>query len=259
MINNLVCAKNEIRIIAGPCAVEDDKQMDKICSCIASLGLKYVRGGAYKPRHSPHSFQGLGFDGIKILKSNCDKHNLYSVSEVVDKKSLLESKDNIDVLQIGTRNMTNYSLLTEVGHVTKNTEQAVIFKRGMSAKISEWLMACEYISMHGNGNIILCERGLRSFEDSTRFTLDISAVPVVHRQSLYPICVDVSHAAGNAWMVPDLAKAALAAGADAIMLETHPSPKEAKCDGSQQLDLESFKNLIFELQMLAKAIGKKIV
>ena len=251
--------KNKVIVFAGPCAVENKTQIDSVCKQINKLRLSWVRAGAYKPRLSPHSFQGLGQRGLTMLKNAAVANNLWSVTEVIDEASLKQAIKNADAIQIGTRNMTNYSLLKLVGQATKKNKKMILFKRGMSAKISEWLSAAEYISDGGNKNIMLCERGLRTFEDSTRFTLDISAVPVLHKQSKYPVCVDVSHAAGNADLVPSLAKAAVAAGADAIMLEVHPNPKSAKCDGSQQLNLKQFSKLINELRELCSALGKELV
>lgn len=250
---------NKVIIIAGPCAIESYSQMNKICRVVSSLGLSWVRGGAYKPRLSPHSFQGLGDEGIKILKDASKKYNLKSITEVIDEHSLCLANKHIDAMQIGTRNMTNYSLLKSIGSKTAKNKKLICLKRGMSAKVSELLSATEYITEEGNNNILLCERGIRTFEDSTRFTLDISSVPVIHKQSKYPVCVDVSHAAGNSDLVSDLACAALASGTDAIMLEIHPNPKRAKCDGAQQLNMEQFKNLIDRLNVLAKALDKELV
>lgn len=258
MQNNLY-KKNKVNIIAGPCSVEGNSQMEAVCKCLNDLGITWIRGGAYKPRTSPHMFQGLGDEAIDILCSCSKKYNLNCISEVVDEKSLNYAKDKLDAIQIGARNMTNFSFLKSCGQATKNTKMPVLFKRGMSAKISEWLCASDYISEAGNNNIIMCERGIRTFEDATRFTLDISAVPVLKKQSKYPVCIDVSHASGSAPLVPSMAQAALACGADAIMIEIHPKPHEAKSDGFQQLDLKEFENLLGNLRLIAKAMGKEIV
>lgn len=259
MINKLT-KKNAITIIAGPCAIEDANQLDNVCKTINSLGLSWVRGGAFKPRVSPHSFQGLGAYGYDILHNIANKYSLLSLSEVVDTHSLSLALDKkIDAVQIGTRNMTNYSLLKDVGKITNITQCPVLLKRGMSSTVSEWLSAVEYIKENGNNNITLCERGIRTFDNTTRFTLDISAVPVVHKQSNYPICVDVSHAAGNSDIVPSLALAAIASGADAIMIEVHPNPKSAKCDGPQQLNLEQFKRLVDKMQKIAGSLEKELM
>lgn len=251
--------QNSVVVFAGPCAVEDEEQVKQVCSCLKSLGLSWIRGGVFKPRLSPASFQGLGKNGLDILVSNAKSYGLKTITEVLDQDSLDVIYPAVDALQIGTRNMSNYSLLKAIGKKTADSKMPVLFKRGMSAKISEWLTASEYIKLAGNDNIILCERGVRTFEDSTRYTLDISAVPVVHKQSSHPVCVDVSHAAGNSCFVPDLARAAIAAGADALMLEIHPNPMSAKCDGMQQLNLDEFTQLIKELQVIAKSLGKKLV
>lgn len=258
MINNLY-QKNKVRVIAGPCAIESEEMLNKIACCIKDLGLEYIRGGAYKPRVSPHSFQGLGSKGVEILVKTGNKYSLKTITEVLDEASLIKAKSCVDALQIGTRNMTNYSFLKLVGKATCSNKKPILFKRGMASRISEWLSAAEYINEEGNNNIMLCERGIRTFEDATRFTLDISAVPIVHALSSYPVCVDVSHAAGGSKIVPDLAKAAIASGADAVMLEIHPDPKKAKCDGAQQLNLENFIKLINDLKSLTKALGKELV
>lgn len=251
--------KNKILLIAGPCAVENDTQVKRVCKCLSSLGLSWIRGGAFKPRVSPHSFQGLGDKALNILFENAKRYNLKTITEVVDEQSLKLAIKKVNGIQIGTRNMSNFSLLKKVGEACAKEDKLVLFKRGMSAKISEWLSASEYIKAAGSRNIMLCERGIRTFEDATRFTLDISAVPVIHKQSRYPICVDVSHAAGNSSYIESLSMAAIASGADALMLEVHPSPKNAKSDGPQQLDLENFVKLYNKLNKLALSLGKELV
>jgi len=248
-----------ITVFAGPCSIESEEQFDAVAACIADLGLSWIRGGASKPRTNPHSFQGLGEEGLKIMQAAGHKYGLKTVSEVVDSAHCLMVHSYVDGLQIGTRNMANYSLLKNVGLVTADSHKMVLFKRGMSATIAEWLAAVEYITMGGNENIMLCERGLRTFETATRFTLDISAVPVIHKQSLYPICVDVSHPAGVRDLVPPLAKAAVAVGCDALMIEVHPNPQAALSDGPQQLTLPQFRQLIAELREIAALFGKTIV
>lgn len=258
-MRNNICEEGKVTLIAGPCSVESKEQMQAMCDCIKELGLSWVRGGAYKPRTSPHMFQGLGAKAIDILAEVSREYGLKSVSEVLDEDSLTFTIDKIDALQIGARNMTNFSFLKMCGKATKTNNMPILFKRGMSAKISEWLCATDYISEEGNNNIVLCERGVRTFEDSTRFTLDISAVPVIKKQSKYPICVDVSHATGASDLVPSMAKAAVAAGADAVMVEVHPNPSAAKSDGAQQLNLDEFKQLTQELKALTKAMGKELI
>ncbi|MBP5314229.1 MAG: 3-deoxy-7-phosphoheptulonate synthase [Eggerthellaceae bacterium] len=252
-------ASKQVVVFAGPCAIESEEQFEQVCACVASLGLHWVRGGAFKPRTNPHSFQGLGLRGLQIMNRVANKHRLLTLSEVIDAEHIDVVDEYSDGLQIGARNMTNYSLLKTIGEKTAQTKKLVFFKRGMAATVSEWLSAAEYITSSGNDNVVLCERGLRTFETATRYTLDISAVPVVQKQSVLPICVDVSHPAGQADLVPALACAALASGADAIMIEVHPHPQTALSDGPQQLNLEQFASLIGRLRTLAAAMGKEIV
>lgn len=250
---------DEITIFAGPCSIESEEQFNTVAECIADAGLAWIRGGAFKPRTNPHSFQGLGEEGLQIMQAAGQKYGLKTLTEVVDSAHCLMVHSYVDGMQIGTRNMANFSLLKNVGLTTADSHKMVLFKRGMAATISEWLAATEYITMSGNNNVVLCERGLRTFETATRFTLDISAVPVIHKQSLFPICVDVSHPAGVRDLVPSLAKAAVAAGCDSIMIEVHPDPAKALSDGPQQLTPEQFKVLIAQLRDIAAVFGKKIV
>lgn len=258
-MQNKLFENSKVAIIAGPCAIESAQQINEVCKNLNSLGLNWVRGGACKPRVNPHSFQGLGEKGYKYLSQSAKKFHLKTVSEVVDSNSIKWAKKySIDVFQIGSRNMTNYSLLKEIGKGTCKTKTPILFKRGMSSTISEWLQASEYISTNGNKNIMMCERGIRTFEDSTRFTLDVAAVPIIHKQSKYPICVDVSHAAGNSYLVESLSCAAIASGCDALMIEVHPCPNRAKCDGPQQLNFKSFEKLLPKLEAIAKSVGKEI-
>ncbi len=250
---------DEITIFAGPCSIENEQQFNKVAECIADLGLSWIRGGAFKPRTTPHSFQGLGEEGLQIMQNAGKKYGLKTLTEVVDSAHCPMVHAYVDGLQIGTRNMANFSLLKNVGFTTGDSHKMVLFKRGMAATISEWLSATEYITMSGNNNVVMCERGLRTFETATRFTLDISAVPVIHKQSLFPVCVDVSHPAGARDLVPSLAKAAVAAGCDSLMIEVHPDPASALSDGPQQLTPEQFVELIAQLRELAAVFGKKIV
>jgi len=248
-----------VTMLAGPCSIEDPEQMETVAACLEGLGLSWIRGGAFKPRTSPYSFQGLGEEGLRIMREVGVAHGLRTLTEVMDSENCDMVDEYVDALQIGTRNMANFSLLKKIGAVTAESHKPVLFKRGMAATVEEWLSATEYITMGGNRNVMLCERGLRTFETSTRFTLDISAVPVIHQRSLLPICVDVSHPAGQASLIPDLAKAAVAAGADALMIEVHPNPPAAKSDGAQQLTCDQFAQLLEELRPIAAAVGKKIV
>ena len=250
---------DEITIFAGPCSVESEEQFDEVAACIAGLGLRWIRGGAFKPRTNPHSFQGLGEDALKIMKGAGDKYGLMTLTEVMDSAHCAMVHSYVDGLQVGARNFQNFSLLKNIGQVTKDSHKMVLFKRGFAGTISEWLSATDYITMEGNDNVVLCERGLRTFETATRFTLDISAVPVVHKQSLYPVCVDVSHPAGVRDLVPALARAAVAVGADSLMIEVHPNPPAALSDGPQQLTPAQFEDLVAELRDIAAVFGMKIV
>lgn len=249
----------DVTIIAGPCSVESREQMREVAACLKELGIRVMRGGAYKPRTSPFSFQGLGEEGLVILREVADEFDLLIVTEVTDSAHAELVDAYADILQIGTRNMANFSLLKKIGEVTADSGKPVLFKRGMAATIDEWLQASNYITMGGNENVILCERGIRTFETATRFTLDIQAVPVVKTLSLLPIIVDVSHPAGRADLVPAISRAAVAVGADGIMVEVHPDPRAALCDGPQSLDLEGLRSLVVEVSNVAAAVGKKLV
>ncbi len=245
-------------IIAGPCSVESREQMREVAACLSELGIKVMRGGAYKPRTSPFSFQGLEEEGLVIMREAADEYGLLVVTEVTDSAHAETVDAYADILQIGTRNMANFSLLKKIGEVTAQSGKPVVFKRGMAATIEEWLQASNYITMNGNENVILCERGIRTFETAYRFTLDITAVPVVHSLSLLPIIVDVSHPAGRADLVPAISRAAIAVGADGIMVEVHPNPREALCDGPQSLDLEGIRVLVGELDRVAASVDKTL-
>ena len=250
---------DEITIYAGPCSVESQEQFDEVAECIADLGLTWVRGGAFKPRTNPHSFQGLGEEALKIMKNTSDRLGLKTLTEVMDSAHCELVHSYVDGLQVGARNFQNFSLLRKIGQVTADSHKMVLYKRGFAGSIAEWLAGCDYVTAEGNDNIVLCERGIRTFETATRFTLDIAAVPVVHKQSLFPICIDVSHPAGQRDLVPSLAKAAVAAGADSLMIEVHPNPPAALSDGPQQLTPDQFRVLVEELRELAAVLGKKIV
>lgn len=250
---------DEITIYAGPCSVESAEQFEEVAECVADLSLHWIRGGAFKPRTNPHSFQGLGEEALKIMKAAGDKYNLKTLTEVMDSAHCQLVSDYVDGLQVGARNFQNFSLLKKIGQVTADTHQMVLYKRGFAGTIAEWLAATDYITDCGNDNVVLCERGIRTFETATRFTLDIAAVPVIHKQSLYPVCIDVSHPAGQRDLVPALAKAAVAAGADSLMIEVHPNPPVALSDGPQQLTPAQFRELVAELRELAACLGKKIV
>ncbi len=258
-IPNLGTRSDEITIYAGPCSIESVDQFDEVAACVAELGLHWIRGGAFKPRTNPHSFQGLGEEGLKIMADAGQKYGLKTLTEVMDSAHCEMVHSYVDGLQVGARNFQNFSLLKNIGHVTRDSHKMVLYKRGFAGTIAEWLAACDYITNEGNTNVVLCERGIRTFETATRFTLDISAVPVVHKQSLYPICIDVSHPAGQRDLVPSLAYAAVAAGCDSIMIEVHPNPPKALSDGPQQLTPAQFAELVGELRKIAAVFGKKIV
>ncbi|NLY85194.1 MAG: bifunctional 3-deoxy-7-phosphoheptulonate synthase/chorismate mutase [Tissierellia bacterium] len=230
-------------IIAGPCAIESREQMEKTGAFLAKLGIKIIRGGAFKPRTSPKSFQGLGLEGLKIMAEIKAKYNLKFISEVMDPRDLEMAYDYIDIFQIGSRNMQNFSLLKEVG----KTDKPVMLKRGMSATIKEWIMAAEYISLEGNEKIILCERGIRTFEDYTRNTLDFMSIPILKEKTDYPVFVDPSHGTGRRDLVLPASKASKALNADGIIVEIHPNPEKALSDGSQSLSFEEFENLLNQL------------
>jgi 3-deoxy-7-phosphoheptulonate synthase len=241
-------------VIAGPCAVEGREQLIEAAKAVKANGATLLRGGAYKPRTSPYSFQGLEEDGLKILAEARDITGLPIVTEVIDTRSLETVHEYADVLQIGARNMQNFQLLREVG----KTRKPVLLKRGLSATIEEWLMAAEYVMSGGNYQVILCERGIRTFETATRNTLDLSAVPLVKHLSHLPVVVDPSHGTGKWRLVAPMARAAVAAGADGILVEVHPRPEEAVSDGPQSLTPEKFGRMMDELQVIAGALGRKV-
>jgi 3-deoxy-7-phosphoheptulonate synthase len=240
-------------VIAGPCSVESDEQVVAAARAAKEAGAGLFRGGAFKPRTSPYSFQGLGEEGLAILARAREETGLPIVTEVLDVRDIELVSRYADVLQVGARNMQNFLMLREMGYLDK----PILLKRGMSSTVEEWLMAAEYILKEGNSKVILCERGIRTFETSTRNTLDISAVPTVKEVSHLPIVVDPSHATGVRELVPPLCKAALAAGADGVMVEMHPRPREALCDGSQSLTIDGFKKMMDELKGLASFLGKE--
>ncbi len=254
-VSGIPIGGNTIQIIAGPCSVETTEQMDDAASAVAAAGCRLMRGGAFKPRTSPYAFQGAGVDGLKMFQDVARPRKLPIVTELMDIRMLdtfLEHE--VDVIQIGTRNMQNFDLLKAVG----KTHTPVILKRGMSATISEWLMAAEYIAAGGNHNIIFCERGVRSFETAYRNMLDVTAIPVLKRETHLPVIVDPSHAGGKTWMVPALSRAAIAAGADGLLVEMHPRPAEAWCDADQALSPEQLNTLMIELGGIARVLGRTL-
>ena len=253
-VNGVEIGGKRVVVMAGPCAVESEKQLMAAAMVVKEAGACILRGGAYKPRTSPFAFQGLEELGLKLLRQTKEQFGLPVVTEVVDPHEVGRVAEYADILQIGARNMQNYALLTEIG----KTRCPVLLKRGLSATVTEWLTAADYLLAGGNENVILCERGIRTFEDSTRFSMDIGSIPVLKRSSHLPVIVDPSHAAGHYSLVPALAKAAIAAGADGLLIEVHPNPKEALVDGLQSLTPSDFSRLMKELRPIAEAVGRHI-
>jgi 3-deoxy-7-phosphoheptulonate synthase len=253
-VNGIEIGANEIVIIAGPCAVENREQILDTAKAVYSGGGNILRGGAYKPRTSPYSFQGLGEEGLRYLSQAREETGLPIVTEVMDTRQMELVCQYADIIQIGSRSMHNFPLLKEAGKCRK----PVLFKRGLMATIDEYLHAAEYILSEGNQEVILCERGIRTFESYTRNTLDLSAVPILKRQTHLPVIVDPSHGTGHSWLVPAMAKAAIAVGADGIMVEVHHKPLEALSDGQQSLYPEEFVQLVKDLDNIAQAMGRRL-
>ena len=241
-------------VMAGPCSVESREQIECVAQGVARAGARVIRGGAFKPRSSPYSFQGLGEEGLQILREAADRNGLAVVSEVMDQTQIPLVAEYADILQVGARNMQNFNLLRELGKRRK----PVLLKRGISATIEELLLSAEYILAGGNYEVILCERGIRTFETYTRNTMDISAIPVVKKLSHLPMVADPSHGTGRRDKVAPMARAALAAGADGLLIEVHPEPDRALSDGAQSLRLEQFEELMDQLRMIASAVGRTI-
>lgn len=252
-VGNTQIGGDELIIMSGPCAVECEQQVMETAIAIKKAGAQILRGGAYKPRTSPYAFQGLEEDGLKLMKEAKDETGLSIVCEVTSLNAIEAACKYVDMLQIGARNMQNFYLLKEAG----KTGLPILLKRGLSATIDEWLNASEYIMAEGNPNVVLCERGIRTFETATRNTLDLSAVPVIKAKSHLPIVVDPSHATGVRNYVAPMAKAAIAAGADGLMIETHPNPEKALSDGPQSLTFAQFDELCNELRPFAALLNKK--
>ncbi|MCK5134957.1 MAG: 3-deoxy-7-phosphoheptulonate synthase [Bacteroidales bacterium] len=253
-VNGIEIGGKEIVIIAGPCAVENREQLLETAKKVHSGGANILRGGVYKPRTSPYSFQGLGEEGLKYLSEARKVTGLPVVTEVMDTRKMELVCEYTDIIQIGSRSMHNFPLLKEAGKCRK----PVLFKRGLMATIDEYLLAAEYILSEGNQEVILCERGIRTFENYTRNTLDLSVVPILKRQTHLPVIVDPSHGTGHSWLVPAMAKAAIAAGADGIMVEVHNKPLDALSDGQQSLYPEEFTQLVKDIEKIALAVGRKI-
>ncbi len=244
----------EVIVMAGPCAIESEEQLITIAKEVKAAGAKILRGSAFKPRTSPYDFQGLGEEGLKHMKKAKQATGMLVETEVMDTRDVAMVAEYVDILRIGARNMHNFDLLKEVG----KTDKPIILKRGMSATLNELMLAAEYIMKEGNHNIIFCERGIRTFETATRNTLDISAVPVLKEETHLPVIVDPSHAAGKRSYVGPLAKAAVAAGADGLLIEVHHEPEKALCDGPQALLPRQFAELMQQLRLIAKAVGRSM-
>ena len=253
-IGDVKIGGNEIQVMAGPCAVESREQLLEVARLVKKGGARILRGGAFKPRTSPYSFQGLEEEGLKILAEAREKTGLLIISEVIDPRDVELVAKYVDILQIGARNMQNYALLKAVGKANK----PVLLKRGMSATIEEWIMAAEYILAEGNENVILCERGIRTFETYTRNTLDLSAVPIIKQLTHLPIIVDPSHGTGKWKLVNAMSRGAIACGADGLIVEMHPEPSEALSDGPQSLKPEKYEELMKDLQTIASSVGRKL-
>jgi len=250
----IVIGGEEVVVMAGPCAVESRDQVLAVAEVVSRHGAKILRGGAFKPRTSPYSFQGLGEPALQWLREAADKHNMLVVSEVMDHTKISLMLDYADVLQVGARNMQNFDLLKELGKARK----PVMLKRGLASTIEEWLLSAEYVMQGGNYDVVLCERGIRTFETYTRNTLDLAAIPVVHKLSHLPIVVDPSHGTGRRDKVAPMARAAVAAGADGVMVEVHNDPEHALSDGAQSLYPEQFAQLMKELRIIAPAVERRI-
>ena len=246
---------NHLAIIAGPCSVESKEQVIEIAKAAKAAGANMLRGGAFKPRTSPYAFQGMGSEGLDILVAAKKETGLPIVSELMDARYIDEFNEKVDLIQIGARNMQNFDLLKEVG---KRCTKPILLKRGLSATFQEWIMSAEYIMASGNPNVILCERGVRTFESYTRNTLDLQAIPVIKKLTHLPIIIDPSHAGGKWWLVEPMAKASVAAGCDGLMIEVHNNPEKALCDGPQSLKPEKFEKVMKGLKPIADAVGKEI-
>lgn len=254
-VKDVVIGGEEIVIMAGPCAVENEKQIFQTAQLVKDAGAKILRGGAFKPRSSPYSFQGLEEEGLKLLAQAREETGLLIVTEVMSASHIELVGRYTDIFQVGARNMQNFVLLKELGKAGK----PVLLKRGMSATLEELLLSAEYILSQGNSQVILCERGIRTFENHTRNTLDLSAIPAIKTMSHLPVIVDPSHGTGRRELISPMSKAAIAAGADGLIIEVHPIPKESTSDGAQTIDFTHFKNLMTEIELVAKAVGRTLM
>ncbi len=255
VVGNAKRGAGAFSVIAGPCSVESEEQVTGIARDVKKAGATLLRGGAFKPRTSPYSFQGMGVEGLDLLLHAKQATGLPIVSEIMSPRMVDEFEAKVDVVQVGARNMQNFDLLKEVGRMSK----PILLKRGLSNSYEEWIMSAEYILSEGNENVILCERGIRTFETYTRNTLDVSAIPAIKKMSHLPVIIDPSHAAGMSWMVEPLAMAAIAAGADGLMIEVHNDPPNAKCDGQQSLTPAQFAALMEKVTALVALCGKELI
>jgi len=253
-INDVSIGGNEVIMMAGPCSVENEDQIFTVAEIVAKAGSKILRGGAFKPRTSPYSFQGLGEEGLKLLRKAADRYNLLVITEVMESNQIKLIEEYTDIFQVGARNMQNFPLLRDLGKTTK----PIMLKRGLAATVEDWLMSAEYILSSGNRQVMLCERGIRTFETYTRNTFDLSAIPVVHKRSHLPVIADPSHATGMRDKVIPMARAAVAAGADGLMVEVHNDPEKALSDGPQALLPDQFVELMKQVKLIAEVIGRKM-
>lgn len=253
-VSGVKVGQGHLALIAGPCSVESEEQVLEIASKAKESGANLLRGGAFKPRTSPYSFQGMGLDGLRILCEAKEATGLPIVTELMSPEHLDIFNDKVDLIQIGARNMQNFDLLKQLGQL----DRPILLKRGLNATYEEWIMSAEYIMASGNENVILCERGIRTFETYTRNTLDLQSIPVLRKLTHLPVVVDPSHAGGKWWLVEPMAKAAIAAGADGLMVEVHNDPESALCDGAQSLKPQKYDELLREVTQIAKVIGKNI-
>ena len=253
-VGNVTIGSNEVAVVGGPCSVESEEQIVATAEAVKEAGGHILRGGAYKPRTSPYSFQGMGGEGLKLLRTAADATGLPLITEVMDPRRVSLVAEYVDILQIGARNMQNFTLLREVG----NTDKPVLLKRGMAASIEDLLMSAEYIMAAGNMRVILCERGIRTFETATRNTLDLSAIPVIKEESHLPVVIDPSHATGRWELVKPMALAAVAAGADGLMIEVHPNPELALSDGPQSVTPTRFFDIMDAIRKVAAAVGREV-
>lgn len=249
-----IAGSKDLMMIAGPCSVESEEQIIEVAKRVKAAGANFLRGGAFKPRTSPYDFQGLKYEGLELLKKAREATGLKIVTEIMSTDDIEVFEKDVDVIQIGARNMQNFDLLKKVGKLNK----PILLKRGIAATIEEWLMAAEYIMSEGNENVILCERGIRTYENATRNTLDISAIPMIKKLSHLPVIVDPSHAAGLRWMVDPLSKAAIASGCDGLIIEVHNNPEKALSDGKQSITPDMFDEVIADLKPVAQAVCRNI-